>query len=161
MESSFKKQTILFLISLAVVIGLFCIPVYNKWLEQKLFSYYAELLVQSQDMSIDTRYLSRFGNNYVLTQNLKTYFEDNGIKDPILFLPPKAYLERNKEKYDWGECLSFYYFTGIASVDLKSSNIHEATHAIIATADELKVIEISDESLRARLIEEYTNYSKI
>jgi len=152
------SHAILFVASLLVVVIIFSIPFYNDWITNKINNYYKEFLVQKNNLDIETRYKYRFGNNYTLGQNLKNYFDQNQIENPVLFLPPKRYLAKNREHYDWGECLSFYYFTGIVAVDLKSKNIHDASHAVIATNSELKIIEITDEGVRNRIIEEYRKY---
>ena len=159
-KRKFVRELILFMISALLIFLLYNVAFYKDWTQKKIFSYYAEFNSQVRALDLDSRCKYRFGNNYTLSQNLKTYFDNMNSEDALLFLPPKAYLKKNRENYDWGECLSFYYFTGIRAVDMKSENLHEATHAVIANQDELKVIEISDEALLHRIIAEYKSFQQ-
>lgn len=148
------------MISALLIFLLYNVAFYKDWTRNKIFRYYAEFNSQARSLELDARFKYRFGNNYTLSQNLKTYFDTMNSDNALLFLPPKAYLQKNRENYDWGECLSFYYFTGIRAVDMKSENLHEATHAVIANQNELKVIEVTDEALLNRIIAEYKSYQQ-
>ncbi len=152
------KQFILIIASVIILCLMLQIPIYKNWYRSKIHNYYREFHVQKNDLSIDARYRYRFGKNYDSNQNLKNYFLENRIENPVILLPPKEYLKKSTNSYDWGETLSFYYFTGVKPVDLKSDDINLATHAVTAKANGMQIIPIGSDEMLQRIIDEYKSY---
>lgn len=153
-----KKALIIALYFLSIW-AISLMPAYRQWIDQRIGPYIKELKLQFRQLDPEQRKLLKYGENYRHNLRIKNYFDALGMENPVLFLPPKAYLAKSREAYDYGETLSFYYFTGVKPVDLRSEDRHLATHAIIATSTDMKIIELTGTALREQIIEEYEKYS--
>ena len=155
-----KSDLKLFLLSCSSLAVIILLPINRQWVNNKIVSYYKEFRIQIQNSSKEYKFRYRFGDNYVFNKNLSDFLKnDNDIK-PVVFLPPKAYLKHHNSKYDYGETLSFYYFTGIKPVDLSSQDYRSATHALIADGPNVRVIPIQSDTVREQIIREYRKYSE-
>lgn len=158
MRIPYRKFVLLF-VSLTLLIGFFLIPFNRNWLSDKIVRYYKEWPDQLQYLDIDTRWRYRYGSDYNINNQIKDYFENAAFSNPVIFLPPRKYLLRNIDKYDWKETLSFYYFTGVKAVHLDSKDYAIATHALLADRENFKIIEIEDKYVLERVVIEYSKFS--
>ncbi len=154
---SFKRVGML-LLSVLFIIVLYNVPAYKEWRTKRIERYVRALKIQGKNLDIEFRKRARYGKDYMIGQNIKAYFTQKNIEKPVLLLPPKKYLEKHKNEYDWGESLAFFYFTGIKPVHLKAEDINEATHVLIVHQNKLKIISVSDEAFLMNVIGEFKKY---
>ena len=154
------KRLQLFLFSALSLFAIYVISPYQQWYTGRILNYYRAIKIQKQNLKLEERKKYRYGTNYVINQTIKKHFTDNNIENPVLLLPPKKYLEKNKYQYDWQEIRSFYYFTGIKLLVMSSNEIDNATHALIADKDDMRIVAITNKAFLKSIIEEYKKHSQ-
>jgi len=141
------------LISILAIVLYFNIPFYNNWLNTNLLNPSFDIFALSKQMEVEQRKINRFGYSYAVYREMAGIFKNAKISDPVLLLPPDAFLKENKVKdFAIVEPAIYYYFTGMKGVWYNSPDIGKANSMIvpdghgkvmlkkIASPEELKAI---------------------
>jgi hypothetical protein len=120
------------LISILIIVLYFNIPFYNNWMNTNLFNPAFDITSMGKQMSIEQRKVNRFGYSYIVYKEMSKIFKSTNIKNPVLLLPPDAFMKENKVKdFSIVEPAIFYYFTGYKGVWYNSPDVNEANCMVI------------------------------
>ncbi len=120
------------LIAALVIVLFFNIPFYNNWLNTNLLNPAVSISKLSQQLGIEERRTSRFGYSYMIYQELPGIFKNAKIANPLVLLPPQAYLKEQKVKdFTVVEPAIFYYFIGHKAVWYNSPGVEKANCALV------------------------------
>lgn len=120
------------LIAVLSIVLFFSIPFYNNWLNTNLLNPSLSFWTLYKQMDIEQRKISRFGYSYVIYKEVAGVFESAKIKNPVLLLPPDAFLkERRVTNLAVVEPAIFYYFTGHKAVWYNSPGVAAANCALV------------------------------
>ncbi len=128
------------LISVLAIVLYFNIPFYNNWLNTNLLSPSFDIFALSKQMEVEQRKVNRFGYSYMVYSEMASIFKNAKMKDPVLLLPPDAFLKEHKvREFSTVEPAIYYYFTGLKGVWYNSPGIKEA-NCMIVPDDQGKVM---------------------
>lgn len=120
------------LIAALVIVLFFNIPFYNNWLNSNLLNPAISISTLSKQLGEAERKTSRFGYSYMVYTELPGIFKSAKIADPLVLLPPQAYLNENKVKdFSVVEPTIFYYFTGYKAVWYNSPGVEKANCVLV------------------------------
>jgi hypothetical protein len=129
------KKWILFFAAIVILALVFAVPLYNHWLFTNILTYDA-VIEQAHYMSLEERRKIRFGKSYIMYSEMADILKAEGGTDPVLLLPPDAYVRQLGIKdFRIVEPLEFYYFTGIKSVTIESSDVQRASWTLAPAKD--------------------------
>ena len=122
------KTVLLFLFSAMVIMGLYSLPAYNTWMENKIFTI-SNLSEQMEHLDIEERRESRYGYSYMVFKDVASKI---GKNNATLLIPPQKYLDANAVKVSEVEPSLFYYYTGVNAVTVTSPKVLTANWALIS-----------------------------
>ena len=106
------------------------IPVYNKWLNQKILSSDGDISLQLQHMEPEQRREFRYGYSYILYKDLENRI--GHFSNVRLLLPPNGYLQEMQiNDLQAVEPAVLYYYTGINAVTVNSPQARSANWALL------------------------------
>lgn len=131
--------------TIALIAGFFLIPPHKIWLSERLVPYGKDFLEQRKKLDIEHRKQERFGYFYTCCKQMTAPFATRPDKKNILVLmPPTAYFKKAGIKYEVCEPGIFYYFTGIRTVPVTSSNALKANWYIRVENKKIIVDSVAD-----------------
>jgi hypothetical protein len=156
------KRVILFFVSVATILALYQVPIYKTWIIKRIIfpDDNGNLFSQVHHLDEEQRKEMRYGHSYIFYKGLVQQFNENGIFNVFLLLPPNEYLRVMKVKeIAIPEPSVFYYYTGINSVNSNSPDVKLANWAlaVIDTGNVMMTRIKSPEQLDAYL-KLYKNY---
>lgn len=148
------------LVAILTIVLFFNIPFYNKWLNTNLFNPEISIPETYKNMDNEHRRITRFGYSYSVYKEMANVFKKAKIKDPVVLLPPAAYLnELNINDIIVAEPSIYYYFTGSKAVWYDSPDILKANCALVPNkSGKLAVKKINNNDELNALLKIYKNY---
>lgn len=108
------KTILLFAVSILLIAVFFLLPQNSSWGQQTLLGYWRDFERQKNRTGIEQRKVRRYGNGYVLSRSIASYFIKNGKEDSALvLLPSPAYFRKYGMDYPVPEPAVFYYYCGL------------------------------------------------
>jgi len=153
------KKFILAIITLAIIVLYFSMPLYKNWLKHRIFIYIKEIPHQIATMDVEQRILERHGYNYLIPKFIHNEAPDSAI----VLLPPKTYVQKNfsKDFYRWHHVVWNYYFFGNRNyLNYTHPKVHELskiTHAIVCDKSKLQIREIKSSDDLNSILAAYEN----
>lgn len=127
------KKINLFFVAVIIIMIFFNLPVYNNWLNSKIFG--DNTAEEFKHLDLDYRKASRWGYSYMVYQNIVGKVTDP--KHAIILLPPNDYLRKiHVKNFVSPEPATFYYYTGLASVWMTSPNAEQANWELVVKGDQ-------------------------
>lgn len=122
------KKINLLLVSMLAIALFFNIPIYNKWIFQKVLN---EPVVEDfSHLDPVDRNIKRFGYSYTVFSDVSIVLHP--FNDVLILLPPQEYVKtKMPEGFIVPEPAVFYYFTGLRSVWINSPEAERANWALI------------------------------
>jgi hypothetical protein len=155
-----RKKLILLIASLAILVIVFQLPLYNYWLNNNLLSYDV-VKEQSEHMSLEERKIIRFGNSYDMYMQIAKILKRQKDKDPIILLPPDSCVRKVAGVKDFhvDEPLVFYYFTGFKAVTVDSRDAARAGWTLLPVKGApLVVTKITSPAQGKSIIDQYKKF---
>lgn len=129
----------LFLTGILVIILFVTIPQNNAWLYSKILEH-NDIYMQAQHLNLEDRREMRYGDSYQVYKLLEKRLE--GKKDVVLLFPPEEYLKAmHLDKIVIPEPAVFYYYTGVKSVWVTSSEVGSANYLVMISKDDKVYVE--------------------
>ncbi len=120
------------LVAILAIVLFFSIPFYNNWLNSNLLNPSLSFTTLYKQLDEEQRKVSRFGYSYMVYKEMAGIFKQAKIDNPIVLLPPDAYIKENNVKdLNVVEPAIFYYFTGQKSVWYNSPGVEKANCALV------------------------------
>ena len=156
------KRVILFFISVATVLLLYLVPVYKSWIYHRILVPDANgnFFSQIHHLDPEERKEMRYGHPYIFYKSLVQQFNENGILNVFLLLPPNEYLTLMKVKDMMiPEPGVFYYYTGINSVNINSPDVRQANWALaVVDTGNVRMTRIKSPEQLDAYLKLYKNY---
>lgn len=148
------------LVAILAIVLFFNIPFYNHWLNTNILNPAISISSTYKVLDNEQRMVSRFGYTYSVYKEMSAVFKKAKIKDPVVLLPPDAYL---KEKKIIGilvvEPAIYYYFTGQKAVWYDSPDVLKANCAMVpGNQGKITVRKINNRDELNALLNIYKNY---
>lgn len=143
-----KKSLILTGFSIVVIVLFFLLPRHSKWLDERIFPYYRNMVQQQDELDIEHRKQVRHGASYILSQLIAGHFKEKELSDSVLVLmPPAKYFSKNGIEYPVPEPAVFYYFTGIKTVWANSKIAEKANWFVTAKDGQIHFTRVNNKKL--------------
>jgi hypothetical protein len=153
------KQLFLFLVSCTLLLLFFLLPRNNTWLSARPLKYAKEFVHQKDHLATEYRKQMRWGNDYRFSKQIAGFFERQNHKEKALvLLPPKGYFKNRKVAYNVPEPAVFYYYTGLKTVWINSSNAGEANWLVRAHNGAIIIDAVTDKRILADSIRAFKKY---
>jgi hypothetical protein len=122
-----EKQLTLLASGILLVSLFFLLPRYQNWGAQRLIPYWMDFKKQKFQLNPEYRKKVRYESAYTISKQIADFFEKKGIKQQaLLLLPPSSYFKKFGIAYHVPEPAVFYYYTGMKTVWVNSSNALKA-----------------------------------
>jgi hypothetical protein len=142
-----KKQFLLTVISLLSLILCFLLPKNREWFANRIVVYWNDFSHQKKDLGIEHRKIKRWGNDYVLSQQISTFFKNRGDLKSLILIPPSAYFKDRNLDYHVPEPAVFYYYTRLKTVWINSGQALKANWMVTASNGQLNFISVTDKKI--------------
>ncbi len=129
-DTVFKRRLLLLLLSLMLLVGVYCIPTYRIWFKETVIAYWGNFNYQKSKLDIEQRKINRFDSYYVITKLIAASVPEHS-KEKLLLVPASGYFKEKGLEYDVPEPVVFYYFTSIRTVWAKSDEAFKATGVVL------------------------------
>jgi hypothetical protein len=121
------RKFILFFLCLGMVAGFFALPRNKEWLEERIIPYWYDFQKQKNIIGLEERKIDRYGTSYTYSKMIVALLEKKHAGNNVLVLiPPSSYFTAQGLKYHVPEPAVFYYFTGLKTIWINSSNAKKA-----------------------------------
>lgn len=175
---NYKK--ILLLVASLLIILIFFYPTgkdsqdqrftYDNWLESKILNSFGfadnqnewdQFSFQVEHLDIEKRRSARLGGTYSFCQNLKRFFEEQKVKDPLVLLPPQEFIKANNIDLLIPEPIVFYYECGLKGAQVTSANVSKSNWSIVPDGrGGLTPVEITTKAQLDTLISAFSKYKQ-
>lgn len=110
------KEIYLLFLSLLLIFIVFNFGYYKIWFKDRILQYWESFKIEKENTDLEIRKINRYGNAYVISKTITSFFEQNKIKDPLVLLPPTSYFASFGIDYHVPEPAVFYYYTGLKTI---------------------------------------------
>ncbi len=150
------KSILLTIVSLCALAFIYNVHIYNKWLNAKIFTV-SDIPEQCEHLELEHRRSMRYGYSYIIYMDIANKMR--GTKDVTILLPQQKYMTANNVmNLTVVEPATFYYYTGLNSVNIKSPKVASATFALVApNKGQVSLLKIKD---KAQLDSQIAIFSK-
>lgn len=141
---------------------------YDNWLNSKILNSFGfsdqsnnwDLLsFQMDHLGIEERRVARLGGTYSFCQNLKNYFDQQKVKDPLVLLPSQEFIKANHVELLIPEPIVFYYECGLKAAWVTSANVRQANWAVVPDGKGgLVPVQIKSKEQLDLIITEFSKY---
>lgn len=147
----------LFLTGILVIILFVTIPQNNAWLYSKILEH-NDIYMQAKHLNLEERREMRYGYSYQVYKLLEKRLE--GKKDVVLLFPPEEYLKAmHLDKIVIPEPAVFYYYTGVKSVWVTSSEVGSANCLMaISNTEKIYLIPLNSKEQTDSVVASYKKY---
>ncbi|HEX6332634.1 MAG TPA: hypothetical protein VFZ78_00325 [Flavisolibacter sp.] len=122
-----KRPLFTLLFSIATLAAWYLLPANRDWFHNRILRYYGNIGRQRNHLDIEYRKVTRWGNAYTYSKGIADFLEQKGVKETALVaLPPTSYFKANGLNYHVPEPAVFYYYTGLKTTWVNST---QATRA--------------------------------
>lgn len=125
------RQLTLTAISIFFIIIFFNLPIYYSWLNERVLTFVQSLDDDLDKMSLEERRIVRWGATYTDARSIKKYLDSIKVKNQLLLIPPKEYVNAYFTSAIVPEPIIFYYFAGLKTALPSSKNVYDANCAIV------------------------------
>lgn len=115
-KKNITKEILLSILSILLIVGVFNFGYYKQWFKDRIVQYWESFKIEKENLDIETRKVNRYGNSYVISKIITSFFEDNKIKNPLVLIPPTDYFAGFGIDYHVPEPAVFYYYTGLKTL---------------------------------------------
>ncbi len=142
------KQAILTLVGLVLLVLFFLLPKNQSWFINRIVGYWKDFNFQRHNLDPEVRKIERWGNSYVFSKQIAEHLPKHGTDDSILVLiPPTAYFKERDVDYHVPEPAVFYYYTGVKTTWINSTQSATANWMVAADHGQLKIIPVKDKQM--------------
>ena len=152
------KRSLLFLIAIVLLASYFSIGYTKSWFNDKILAGWKEFDEQKDNVDIESRMTTRFGNDYTITKSLADFLIKRNRGHQLLLVPPNDYFTANKIQYKIPEPAIFYYFSGVKTVWANSPEAYKATWYLSISNGELILDSIMSKALLDSVIDQFRSY---
>lgn len=142
-SSILKRRSILFLLSLIIISGIFLLPANREW-ASLVFSYWKGFQHQRNKLDAETRMISRFGSHYTYSKAIADTLKQRGQENALVLMPPNSYFKKMGINYTVPVSPVFYYFTGIKTVWANNKNAIDANWYVRVSNGKIIVDPVTD-----------------
>ena len=157
----FFRRVILLVVSLAAIGGLYKTEFITNWLGRFIFPEDNPMTDQFDRTDIEERRARRFGNTYMLCQYMTKTLDTSKLKtnEPIILLPPNAYLKSVGSAFNLPEPAEIYYHCGLKTVWTTSPDVEKANWAVVAMGKgNIAFVPLTSKDQLQELLNTYKNF---
>jgi hypothetical protein len=116
-------------------------------------------MVQKDHPDIERRKVKRWGSDYTISKQISGFFSKTYNRDSVLVLiPPSAYFKERNINYHVPEPAVFYYYTGLKTTWINSTEARKASWIVAANNGTLKLVPVSDKKVLLDSINAFKKY---
>jgi hypothetical protein len=138
----------------------FCLLPYNRqWFSQRIVGYWNDFLIQKNNPEPEYRKIKRWGSDYTVSKQIAGFFSNNdSSKNLLVLIPPSAYFKERKIDYHVPEPAVFFYYTGLKTTWINSTEALKANWMVTANNGVLKFVPVKDEKILLDSIAAFKKY---
>jgi hypothetical protein len=141
-----KNSVVLTFASLMLLFWFLLLPGNRQWFNQRIIGYWNDFLVQKDSPGIEHRKAERWEESYTISKQITNLLPKNyNINTGLVLIPPSAYFAERKIDYHVPEPAVFYYYTGLRTTWINSSEAVKANWMVTANSGSLKLVPVSNE----------------
>lgn len=154
-----RRQTILFVSSIVVIICFFLLPQNDKWLNEKVLTYWNDFKRQKIQLDVEKRKIERYGPAYTYSKRIALFFEKKAATEhALVLLPSQKYFEEKGIRYDVPEPAVFYYYTGLKTTWANSQMASQANWIVRLENGNIIIDSVADKRVLVDTIAAYQKF---
>jgi hypothetical protein len=154
-----KNSVVLTFASLLLLLWFFLLPKNSEWFNKRIIGYWNDFQVQKDHPDIEHRKVKRWGSDYTISKQISGFFSKTYNRDSVLVLiPPSAYFKERNINYHVPEPAVFYYYTGLKTAWINSTEARKANWIVAANNGTLRLVPVSDKKVLLDSINAFKKY---
>jgi hypothetical protein len=152
------RRSLLFIVSIASIVLFFTIPLNATWFYKRVVASIHNFSIERDHMDLDERRTYKYRDTYVILQQAANFLNTNNAVNPIVLLPPNAYLKSQHMDIRMPEPVVFYYYIGLRAVWTDSPDVESANWALVAKDGKVHLVRLENKDQLHQLLSFYKNY---
>jgi hypothetical protein len=154
-----KNSVVLTFASLMLVLWFLLLPENRQWFNQRIIGYWNDFLIQKDSLDIEQRKVKRWEESYTISKQITNLLpKDYNRNSALVLIPPSAYFTERKIDYRVPEPAVFYYYTGLRTTWINSTEAVKANWMVTANNGSLKLVPVSNEKDLSDSINAFKQY---
>jgi hypothetical protein len=154
-----KNSVVLTFASLMLLLWFILLPGNRQWFNLRIIGYWNDFLLQKDSLDIEHRKAKRWEESYTISKQIASLLPEGYNKNTTLVLiPPSTYFIERKIDYRVPEPAVFYYYTGLKTTWINSSEASKANWIVTADNDSVKLIPASNQKALLDSINAFKKY---
>ena len=160
-QKHFRGQAILTVLSIILIYIFFQFPEIKKWNKNNIQIYWNELIVQKDNLDIETRKIQRWGKAYIIAKQIADLMVEHSIDSETLMIPSKSYFKEYGLDFHVPEPSVFYYYTNKKTCwtnNRDTSTIKYFLHCVGEEGGQIAISAIPNEESRKKVLDYFRPY---
>jgi hypothetical protein len=154
-----KNSVVLTFASLMLLLWFILLPGNRQWFNLRIIGYWNDFLVQKDSLDLEHRKIKRWEESYTVSKQIANLLPKGSDKNTALVLiPPSTYFAEKKIGYHVPEPAVFYYYTGLKTTWINSSEAPKANWMVTADNGYLKLVPVINQKTLVDSINAFKKY---